>query len=113
MIANAQQVILRIYEEEIIIVRIGPVPGIREPEILPDHYSEAIGSVVECLVAHLADPVANHVEVLVLMEAQRSVVLARAIPQHRLGKSPVSPPRDEAASVDPYLQHSAVFGVGE
>ena len=109
MIANAQQVVSRVREEQVVIVRVGPVPRIRQPEILPHHHAVAIGCVVERLIAGLPDPVANHVEVFVAMIAQGRVVFTRAIAQHRLGKSPVSAARDEPPPVDPDLQHAAVF----
>jgi hypothetical protein len=113
MIANAQQVVFRIGEKEIVVIGVWAVPRIREPEVLPYNYAVAIGSFVEGVVAGLSHPVTNHVEVLVAVIAHGGFVFARAIAEHRFGKSPVAAAGNESASVDPYLEQAAVFGISE
>src|ERR1700679_1986339 len=101
MIANAQQVIASNGQKEIVVVRVRAVPGIGEPEILPDYDAEAVSRIVKGLIAGLSDPVANHVEVLIAVITHGRVVLACTIAQHRFRKAPVSAAGDEAATVDP------------
>ena len=113
VVADAEEVILRVGEEEIVVVGVGAVPGIGEPEVLPDHNTIVIGGVIEGFVAGLADPVADHVEVLVAVVTHSGFVFASTIAEHGLGKAPIASVSDESAAVDRYLEYAAVFGVSE
>ena len=104
VIANFEQVVAGVVEEELVVVGIGAVPRIGEPEVLPDDDAVAICGVVEELVVGLADPVTNHVEVLVSVEAHGDVVLAGTVAQHGLREAPVATARNESPAVDPDAQ---------
>src|SRR6185437_15082834 len=65
MIADAQKVVLRICEEQFVIVRVGTIPGIGKPEILPNYHAIAVRRIVESLIVGLPNPIADHVEVFV------------------------------------------------
>src|SRR5580658_3365196 len=109
VVANAQDKVLQIVEEERIVERLRPIPWVGEPEILPHHYAVPVAGFKECIIAHLPNPVADHCEVHVTVVAHGRIVLARTVAQHRLAESPVAAAPDEAPSVDPYLQRTAFF----
>ena len=112
MIADAQNQVLHILQEEIIVIRFGAVPWIGQPEILPHHNSMTVAGFIERFIADLPDPVTNHGEVHFAVVAYGDVVFARAVAKHRFAESPVAAARDESASVDPYPQIAAIFAVG-
>ena len=89
------------------------VPWVGEPEVLPDHDAVAVACFVKCVVADLADPVADHGEVHLAVVAHRGVVLASAIAQHRFAEAPVAAARDEAAAIDPDAKRFVVFVISE
>ena len=72
-----------------------------------------VARIIECIVADLADPVADHGEVHFAVIANSGVVFARAIAQHRFAESPVAAARNEAPAVDPDAQLAAVFAVSQ
>ena len=65
MIANAENVVLCIPQKQIIVIGVRAISWIREPEVLPYNDAIPIGSFIECFVARLPNPVADHVEMLV------------------------------------------------
>jgi hypothetical protein len=101
VIADAQDEIFHVLQKEIVIVRLGTVPGIGKPEVLPDYDSVPIAGFVKGIVADLADPVANHGEVHFAVVADRDIVFAGAIAEHRLAKAPVAATRNESPTIDP------------
>ncbi len=113
VVAYAQQRVADVAQEHVVVVGVGAVDGVGQPEILPHHDAVAVAGVVEGVVAGLSHPVADHGEVHVAVVADGDVVFARAVAQHGFGEAPVAAARDEAAAVDEDLQRAAVFGVGE
>ena len=97
----------------VVVVGVGTVPGIGQPEILPHHDAVAVAGFVEGVVADLPHPVADHVEVHVAVVAHGGVVLAGAVAQHGFAEAPVAAAGNEAAAVDPHAQRAAFLAVGE
>src|ERR1700679_1539069 len=112
VVANAQQKISHVTHEEGVVIGDGTVPGISEPEVLPDHNAMPIAGLVKSLVADLSNPVADHGEVHLAVIAHACVVLTSAIAQHRFREAPVAPATDEAASIDGHRQLATFFAVG-
>src|SRR6185312_5172103 len=83
MAANALNKVPRVREEHGVVFRNGTVPGIGQPEILPDDDAVTVAGFVEGVVADLADPIANHREVHFAVITHRGVIFARAITKHR------------------------------
>ena len=104
---------LALRQEHGVVVGIGAVPRIRQPEILPHHHPMAVAGIVELILADLADPVADHVEVHLGVVAHGGVVLPRAVAQHGFAEAPVAALGNEAAAVDPHAQRAAFLAVGE
>jgi hypothetical protein len=109
MVANLAREVLDVPQEQGVVIRIRAIPGIGEPKVLPDHDPIAITSVKESIVAHLADPIADHREVHVAVISHSGVEFARAISQHRFAEAPISAARDKAPAIYPNLERSAVF----
>src|SRR6201998_2047509 len=112
MIPDAQDKVVHVLQEELIVVWFRAVPRIGQPEVLPNHNPMAIAGFVKCVIADLADPVANHGEIHLTVIAHGGIVFARTIAQHRFAESHITPARDESAANDPDAQISAVFAVG-
>ena len=113
MVPDPQDRVADVAQEQVVVVGIGPIVGIREPEVLPDHDAVLVAGVVELVVSRLADPVADHGEVHVAMEAHGDVVLALAVAEIGLRKAPVAAAAHEASAVDPDPEGSPIFTVGE
>ena len=96
-----------------VVVGVGTVPRIRQPEILPHHHAIPVAGFVEFVVADLPHPVADHVEVHLRVVAHRGIVFARAIAQHRFAEAPIAALGNEAPAVDPHAQRAVVLAVGE
>ncbi len=96
--------VARVLHEHSLVVGVGPVPWVGEPEVLPYHDAVFVASVVEFLVANLPHPVADNVEVHVAVVAHGGVVLASAIAQVSLGEPPVAAQWVHALAVDEELQ---------
>ena len=84
--------------------RIRSVPGVGQPEILPDHYAVTVAGVVEGLVVRHANPVADHGEIHVGMVANGNIVLAVPILQKVLRISPVAAKSNESPAVHVHAQ---------
>jgi len=92
-IANAEHCVLRVAQEQIVVIRVRTVPGIRKPEILPYDDAVPVAGFIKSGVPDLPHPVADHIEVHFAVVAQGSVIFARAVAQHRFAESPVASPR--------------------
>ncbi len=84
-----------------------------EPEVIPDHHAVAVAGVVEGLVGGHADPVADHVEVHLPVEAQARVVVPAAAAQHELRHAPVAALGEDAHAVDVEVQELLGGVVGD
>ncbi len=73
----------------------------------------AVAGFIEFVVAGMAYPVADHVEVHVTVVAHRGIVFAAPVAQHRFGEPPIAALRNKAPAVDPHTQRTAIFAVGE
>src|ERR1039458_5753581 len=111
--ADAQHVVLDVGEEHGIVVGIGAIPGIGQPEILPHDDAVAVAGFVELVLADLAHPVADHVEIHFRVIAHGGVVFAGAVAQHALAEAPTAALGNESAAVDPHFQRAAFLAVGE
>src|ERR1700733_3720991 len=112
MISNAQHRVLYISQEQIIVIGIGAVPGIGEPEILPYQNAVTVAGFVEFVVADLPYPISNHVEIHLAVVTQGAVIFASTVAQHRLAKSPIAAASDKAPAVDEDSQRTVVLTVG-
>src|SRR3974377_2361598 len=106
MIPDALHEILRVPQEQIIVGRIRAIDRICQPEILPDNDAVSVTGFEKLLVSCLADPVPDHREVHILMEAESDLIFARPVPQVCFRKAPVASAAYEAPPVDPYLQRA-------
>src|SRR5271168_1800891 len=113
MVADPQHQVLHIAYEEIVVVGDWAVPRVRQPEVLPDDHPMPVAGFPEGVVADLPDPVANHREVHLAVIADRGVIFAGAIAEHRLAKSPVAATSDEASAIDEDPQHPAIFAISK
>ena len=113
MVADLQNVIPRVAQEQIVIVGVGAVGRICQPEVLPHHDAVLVARVVESLVAGETHPVPNHGEVLVALVAHGNVVLAGAVAQHGFRKAPVSAAGDKTPAIDPHFKRISLFAVRE
>src|ERR1039457_1859141 len=113
MAAYAEHVVLNVAQEHGIVVGIGAIPGIGQPEILPDDDAVAVAGFVELVLADLAHPVADHVEIHFRVIAHGGVVFAGAVAQHAFAEAPTAALGNEAAAVDPHFERAAFFAVSE
>ena len=81
-----------------------------EPEIVPYHDAVLVAGFVELLVGGGAQPVADHVEIHLFVQSYLGEVFLAAAAEHVLRKSPVRTFDEDAAVVDPEVEH-AVLGV--
>ena len=109
MAADAAYVILGIGDEQVRIIRIGPVSRIGQPEVLPDHDTVTVASLIEFFIADHAHPVAQDVHVHIGMISDSCIVFTSAVVQVRLTESPVAAASDEAPSVDIHIQNTLVL----
>ena len=79
--------------EQRVVVRVGTVPRVGQPEVLPHDDAVAVAGFVEFVVAGLPDPVADHGEVHVAVVADGGVVLARRGSAASIRGKPQLPPR--------------------
>jgi len=89
MVADAQNHVLDVAQEHVVVVGIGAIQRVGEPEILPHDDAKLVAGLEELVVADLPDPVADHGEVHVAVVAHGGVVLAGTVAQHGLAKAPV------------------------
>src|ERR1019366_4296052 len=113
MAAYAEHVVLNVAQEHGIIVGIGAIPGIGQPEILPDDDAVAVAGFVELVLADLAHPVADHVEIHFRVIAHGGVIFAGAVAQHAFAEAPTAALGNEAAAVDPHFESAAFLAVSE
>ena len=109
MAANPFYIIFRIGDKHFRIIRIRSVGRVSQPEVLPDHDTVAVASLIQLLVADHADPVTHHREVHIRMQSHSNVIFAGAIVQVRLTEAPVTATSDKAATVDEETQDIIVL----
>ena len=112
MLSHAQRVVACVGEEHVLVLGVGSVTWVGEPEVLPHHDAVFVACVVELFVAGHAHPVSYHVEVHVAMVAHSNVVFACAVEQILLAESPVAAQRYEASAVDIYREACVHVAVG-
>ena len=90
MVANADDAVVRIRDEHRVVVGVGSVGRVGEPEIVPDEYAVFVAGVEELFLADLADPVADHRHVHLLMQMNGGVVVLGFITEQGVVHAPVS-----------------------
>ncbi len=92
MIAKPQDRIARIVEKQLRVLRLDVVVLRRLPEVIPHQQSIFVGKVVERLFCVLPDPVANDVQIRIMMQTEIRLERSR---ETRLRESsmPQLPPR--------------------
>ena len=110
--ADAADIVFGIGHEETVVIRVGAVPGVGEPEVLPEQQTMAVAGFIEFAVAGLSYPVAYHIEVHLLVIPHRTVVLSASVAEVGLGETPVAAQRNHTAVVDKELQTGAHLLVG-
>ena len=75
MLAYAAHIVLCIVEEHALVVGVGSVGGIGEPEVLPEQDAEGVADVVELVVTCLPHPVADHGAIHVFVVGDGSLVV--------------------------------------
>ena len=108
MMADLAQIVFGVRQEHRFVVRLGPVGGIGQPEVLPHHHAVAVTGLPKCLVAGLPHPVAYQGEMHVGVVRHGDVELAGAVVEIQFREAPVAPVADEAPPVDIDVQ-GAVF----
>ena len=83
-----------------------------EPKLIPDHDAILIAGVVEGLVRSHSHPVANNIEIHLLVKAEPSVVVSAVAAEDELGHAPTSPLKKERHSVDSEMENTILLGVG-
>ena len=106
--ADATDDVARVLHEHRLVVGIGSVPGVGQPEVLPDHDAILVAGVIELTVANLSDPVADHVHIHVAVVAHVGIVFASAVSQVGLREPPVAAQRIHAHAIDKEVQALAV-----
>ena len=104
MATDARDEVAGVVHEHLIVGRVGAVPRIGEPEVLPDHQSVAVAGLEEGLRSRLSHPVAYHRHIHVAMVADSSVELARPIVEIGLREAPVASHHHDTLVVDEDLQ---------
>ena len=79
MTAYAAQIVRGVIQEEGVIIGVGAVSRVGQPEVLPHHNAVAVARLIKFLVAGLAYPVAYHVTVHVAVVTHGHVVLAATV----------------------------------
>ena len=100
--------------------RIGPIhihirgqaaAGI-EPELVPNHQAIAVAGIIKSLVGGHAHPIADHVEVHLLVETELRVIVLPVAAQHEFGHAPAAPLGKDTNAVDMEVQNAAIRVVG-
>ena len=113
MLADQADIIPGIVKEHLIVVRIRTVGRIRKPEVLPDHDSVLVTSLVELLVARLADPVTDHIQIHVSVHADSGVIFIGSVAEIIFTEPPVPAFREEAAAIDEHFKVAHHVAVSE
>jgi hypothetical protein len=90
MIPDAQDRVSHIAQKKVVIVRIRTVHRVGQPKILPDDDAVPVTGFVKFVVSGLADPVANKIEIQITVVPYGNVILASAVAQISLWKTPVA-----------------------
>jgi len=112
MVTETFHIILSIGDKHLRIIRIGSVGRIRQPEILPDHDTMTVASLIQFLVADLSYPVTHHRKVHISMVSHGDVVLTTPVIQVRLTESPVTATADKTTPVDKETQDAIILVEG-
>jgi len=70
MIAEALDGVAGVFEEKRWIFRLDVVILCRRPEVVPDEQSVLVGEIVEHFLGILPDPISNHVDIRVMVQAE-------------------------------------------
>src|SRR5574344_2935914 len=81
MVANLLYIVQCIGSEHIDIVRIGTVSRVGKPEILPNHYSVTVASLVKFIISSHSNPIAHHSEMHIGVVCHGDVVLTSPVVQ--------------------------------
>ena len=81
VIPYSPHIVVRIFQEHLLIVGFRAVNGICKPEILPHHNTVSVAGLIEFLVSDLPHPVADNIEVLSRFQSDSHVVLPGPITQ--------------------------------
>ena len=109
MAANPFHIIFRIGDKHFRIIRIGSVGRVSQPEVLPDHDTVAVTSLIKLLVADHADPVTHHRKVHIGMVSHGNIIFAAAIVQIRFTEAPVTASADKATAIDKEAQDMIIL----
>ena len=104
MLADKADIIPGIVKEHLIVIRIRTVSRIRKPEVLPNHDSILVAGIVELLIACLANPVTDHIQVHIPVHTRRGVIFLSTVAEIIFTEAPVAALREEAAAVDEHFQ---------
>ena len=113
MLPDFQHHVAGVLHEEFVVVRVGAVGRISQPEVLENHHTIAVASLVELAVANLSHPVADAVQMHVAMIAHGCVIFAATIAEVVLRESPVAAHWHEAHTIDKNLQMSGGVSIGD
>ena len=111
MTTDAGDVIGRVLEEHLVIIRIWSVPWVRQPEVLPYHDTMLIACLIQLLIANLSYPVANHIVVHLLMVTHGCIIFTSAIVEVGLREAPVTAQRIQSLAVDVNLGLGLQVGI--
>ena len=100
MAADAGDVIGRVLQEHLVVIRIRSVPWVSQPEVLPDHDTILIACLIQFLITNLTYPVANHIVVHLLMVANGSIVFTSTVVEVGLRESPVTTQWVQSLAID-------------
>ncbi len=100
MIADFQHKILGIVHKHYLIIGVGTIGRVCQPEVLPHHDAVAVTSLIEFLVAGHTHPVANHIIIHLLVVAHSSIKFTAAVVQIVLAEGPVATQRNQSSVVD-------------
>ena len=81
MVADSSDIIFEVINKHIRMDGIGAIGRIGEPEILPDHNSIGVASIIKCFVINLTHPISDHIKIHVLVIPDSCVVFAGTIAQ--------------------------------
>ena len=109
MAANPFHIIFRIGDKHFRIIRIGSVGRVSQPEVLPDHDTVAVASLIKLLVADHADPVTHHRKVHIGMVSHGDIIFTAAIVQIRFTEAPVTTTTDKATAIYKETQDMIIF----
>src|SRR5574344_2557430 len=104
MVANLLYIVQCIGSEHIDIVRIWTVSRVGKPEILPNHNSVTVASLVKFIVSSHSHPIADHSEMHICVVSHCDVILAGPIVQIDFRETPVAAIAYKTTAIDVDIQ---------